>query len=257
MLHPALRNMADEGLAVTVRLLAYLGGLALLAMLVANLFAAVPFDESVALRTRDRWAAATRPTPAFDLPVSDLLGKTGAYEIYRHPDGGRKDIMRWLAADGDAPVAQLEIYRPGAELVAFASPATELASRAAPADATGLQPAGLLDSKFGLIPLLTFSSRAGGGPGRCVGFAKAFETPRMQISGWFCQSETAVEQRALAACALNRLTMLSAGNDPRLAEMFAHAELKRGACSVTASTAAAADWLTASDEPQLRGLAPN
>jgi hypothetical protein len=52
------------------------------------------------------------------------------------------------------------------------------------------------------------------------------------------------------ACALDRLTMLSAGNDPRLAELFARAELKRAGCS---NSAAAPDWVTATGEPQLRG----
>ena len=37
-----------------------------------------------------------------------------AYEIFRHPEGGRKDAFRW--SDGDKkPVAELEIYRPGGE----------------------------------------------------------------------------------------------------------------------------------------------
>ena len=43
---------------------------------------------------------------------------------------------------------------------------------------------------------------------------------------------------------------LSAGNDARLAELFAHAELRRGKC---ATNTGASDWIISADGPQLRG----
>ena len=49
---------------------------------------------------------------------------------------------------------------------------------------------------------------------------------------------------------LDRLTLLTSGNEPKLAELFAHAELKRGGCAAASLTA---DWLTAAENPQLRG----
>jgi hypothetical protein len=52
---------------------------------------------------------------------------------------------------------------------------------------------------------------------------------------------------------LNRLTLLSAGNDPKLAELFARAELRRGDCAVSGTQALSADWLTGTDNPRLRG----
>jgi hypothetical protein len=51
---------------------------------------------------------------------------------------------------------------------------------------------------------------------------------------------------------LNRLTLLSTGNDPKLAELFARAELRRGDCATSAVPALSADWLTGTDNPQLR-----
>jgi hypothetical protein len=44
--------------------------------------------------------------------------------------------------------------------------------------------------------------------------------------------------------------LLTSGNEPKLAEYFAHAELKRGACM---SATASADWLTDAASPRLRG----
>ena len=52
---------------------------------------------------------------------------------------------------------------------------------------------------------------------------------------------------------LNRLTLLSAGNDPKLAELFARAELRRGDCAASGAPALSADWLTGTDNPLLRG----
>ena len=41
-------------------------------------------------------------------------------------------------------------------------------------------------------------------------------------------------RRAAIGCMLNRLILLTAGNDPKLAELFARAELKRGSCAAPA-----------------------
>jgi hypothetical protein len=40
-------------------------------------------------------------------------------------------------------------------------------------------------------------------------------------------------RRAAIGCILNRLILLTAGNEPKLAEFFARAEFKRGSCSAS------------------------
>jgi hypothetical protein len=52
---------------------------------------------------------------------------------------------------------------------------------------------------------------------------------------------------------LNRLTLLTAENEPRLAELFAVAELKRGGCAGPGTADSRADWLSSTENPQLRG----
>jgi hypothetical protein len=47
---------------------------------------------------------------------------------------------------------------------------------------------------------------------------------------------------------LNRLTLLTAGHEPKLAELFARDELKRGSCTANPS-----DWVTGVENPKLRG----
>ena len=60
-------------------------------------------------------------------------------------------------------------------------------------------------------------------------------------------------RRTAIGCMLNRLMLLTAGNDPKLAELFARAELRRSDCAVASAPALSADWVTASDNPRLRG----
>lgn len=254
-IHPALRSFADECSAVAVRILAYVSGLAVLAVLAADLFSAVPVAANTGTPASPGWTPASRPHPAFAISKLDLSDKTNAYEILRHPDGGRKDILRWAATAAEAPTAEIEIYRPGGELDAFADADADLAARMASrkaGDATGaVEPAGVIDTKFGRVTLLRFSGVALAGKQACLGFAKTFTTPSVRLSGWSCQADSAASQRTLIGCTLNRLILLSAGNDPKMAEFFARAELKRNTCNAT--TTASANWIAAGDAPALRG----
>lgn len=252
--HPALINFAEECRAVSVRLMAYVCGVGALALIAVDLFSGAAIDmveASVPLRSREVWTSAIRPQPAFAAPVADFSSQSESYEILRHPEGGRKDILRWSAAMADAPLSQIELYRPGNELVGFGPVTSEIAARVAQGRTDAIQAAGVIETKFGPVALVGFSSEASGKPQSCIGFAQSFETPRLQISGWSCQADNPQMQRQAVACALDRLTMLSAGNDPKMAELFARAELKRAGCSH--STPVSADWVTATNEPMLRG----
>ena len=108
---------------------------------------------------------ATRSYPAFAVSQFDLPGKTETYEIFRHPEGGRKDIFRW-SAQGEKPVAELEIYRPGGESVQSGPAIAEIAARMDPEGMRALEAAGVIDSKFGTVTLLRLAgySRGRGQP---------------------------------------------------------------------------------------------
>jgi len=60
-------------------------------------------------------------------------------------------------------------------------------------------------------------------------------------------------RRAATSCILNRLILLSAGNKPKLAELSACAELKRGSCAASATSAASVDWVSGAENLGLRG----
>jgi hypothetical protein len=200
------------------------------------------------------WNVASHSHPAFAVSQVDSSDKTESYEILRHSAGGRKDVFRW-GLPGVWPVTELEIYRPGAERGSSGPVTTELAARMgaeASADSrSDLEAAGVIDSKFGTVTLLRL---AGGSDAArsCLGFVKRVDESGLQISGWSCQGETLPTRRTAISCMLNRLVLLTAGNDPKLAELFARAELKRGSCA-SATSAVSADWVTTAQNPLLRG----
>jgi hypothetical protein len=249
-IHPALNSFADECFGTLARLVAYVGTLALVAMAGLHLWDGLP-AETAEPAAKAGWSLASRSHPAFAVSPADLLEKTVTYEIFRHPEGGRKDVLRW-AVQGENPVAELEIYRPGGEF--FRSDAAG-ADMAAPMGAQGshrLEAAGVIDSKFGPVALLRLADNANG-LNACLGFIKQLGDPLLRLSGWTCQGDGLPARRAAIGCMLNQLTLLSAGNEPKLAELFARAELKRGNCAVATASATSVDWVTGTENPRLRG----
>lgn len=252
-IHPVLRSFGDECGDALIKVLAYLGTLALLAAL--TLYTAKPFvallSSAVAEPAAPSFVPAPRTPPAFAVSQAQFPGKTASYEVLRHPDGGRKDVMRWAAA-GEPASAELVVYRPGTEAEPSASPFGELPEWLTQGHSAEIQPAGVIDSKFGTVMLATLIGDRQAAP--CLGFAKRFDQPRLALSGWSCQSGALPEQRAAVGCLLDRLMLLGAGGDPALAELFARAELRRGACQSAASLpTSASNWVTGPQNPLLRG----
>src|SRR5882757_4240024 len=171
--HPALRSFADECTGVLARLIAYVGALALIAIIGVSLWDELPFRGSGDPAAKSAWSVAARSYPGFAVSQFDSSGKTETYEIFRHPDGGRKDVLRW-AAQGEKPIAELEIYRPGGELSQSGPPIAEIAARMDPDGLRELQAAGVIDSKFGAVTLLGLGDR-GGDARPCLGFMKGFD----------------------------------------------------------------------------------
>ena len=79
----------------------------------------------------------------------------------------------------------------------------------------------------------------------CLGFIKRLgDATRANIRLVAAKATALPARRAAVGCMLNRLILLTAGNEPKLAELFARAELRRGNCAAAASPATSADWVT-------------
>jgi len=205
------------------------------------------------------WANVERPHQAFAVAVAEPGDAAPRYLIRRHVlGGGRKDIIGWGDVASLTPAGMVEIYRPGSELESFADAPTEIATRTADLGTIGpVTQLGTMDSKFGPLSLVEFAAQTAGMPRNCLGFVRIFDEPRLQIAGWYCNGGPEIVERGLLACALDRLTLVSAGSDPKVAELFARAEVKRTFCGkkspILAATPRRPDWIDAPADPKLRG----
>ncbi|WFU25022.1 hypothetical protein QA649_01880 [Bradyrhizobium sp. CB1717] len=248
-IHLTLAAFADEVVGTLARLFAYVGALLLFAILGLAALGQLPELHDNEPASKPGWSMADRSHPAFALSRLDSSEKTASYAILRHPDGGRKDVMRWTG-EADKPLAQLEIYREGGEFD-VARPATaDLAVQMGLATDAPFEHGGLIDTKFGPVALFRPTGTA---QSACLAFLKRSEEPALQISGFSCQGDTLPARRAAIACTLNRLTLLTSGNEPKLAELFARAELKRRGCEPQGSSQNSPDWLLGAANAQLRG----
>jgi len=230
LLRPA--GWRERAWSVFLQTLAYCSGLAAVVGFAAYI-ADTPRSVVAASASPPRpdWVAVERPYPAFALSIPEAGDAPSGYAILRHSEGGgRKDVLTLGEAGGEAPYLMVEIYRPGHEIAHFGEAAHEIAARAATLGTAGAVRAEEdLDTKFGPVAIATFSIE-GAVQRRCTGFVRAYDEPRLQIAGMFCQGGDGAITRAMLACALDRLTLVAAGSDQKTAALFAQAELHRSFC---------------------------
>jgi hypothetical protein len=248
-----------ELIAVSLRLLAYLGALAALAILAMETIRHSSTLAAIEMPARSPWVAIARPHPAFTLGLPELHGSEFRYAFHRHAGGaGRKDTMSWGGRSNARSYLMLEIYRPGTEIDRFDRPANEIGIRAAELGSINdVRPSAGLDSKFGRFATADFMLAHDNGARHCLGFALPFDQSRLQIAGVYCRPEGEIVDRGLLACALDRLSLNSAGNDPQLAAFFARAELRRNFCGqknpLLYATPRRDGWMAPGAEARLRG----
>jgi hypothetical protein len=230
-MHPTLRSWRDELPHSPARVLAYLGALALLSIAAARLSQSPKVISDITPVHRSEWVDIERPFPAFALAIPEAADVPASYAVRRHVEGGgRKDVLGLGDADSAGPYLKVEIYRPGREIRHFADAKTEIVDGAITLGPTEItRAAEPLASKFGPLTIVAFATSKGT-PRHCLGFVRTYSDPRLQISGWFCQGGAEFIEQTTLACALDRLTLLAAGHEPKVGSIFAKAELNRSYC---------------------------
>lgn len=232
---------ANELRATLARTIAYGAALAAFALIVVEI--AAPRGGPVKT-ARPEWIEVIRPLPAFALTIPEF--EAPRYAIWRHASGiGRKDVMSFGEPAG--PTATVEIFRGDVEEDDVTSSISELrlsAPRASPNS---------IDTKFGPVRVETAIE-----DGRnCLRVSRKYEELRFEITGTFCSAGMELVDHGLVACALDRLSLVSAGSEPRLATLFARAELRRTFCGqrsvfLAATPKLTAGWIDAARDPKLR-----
>lgn len=218
-----------EWRAALVRLLAYLAAIYALSLIATELFkqqhTAAVFEPA----PRSAWTEVDNPWAAFELAAPGYDEDDSDYAIRRHAEGGRKDVLTFGELGNTQRFMTFEIYRAGDEIVRFGSPSEEIRTLGSEQGRVlGLRGGMPLPSKFGPFQTFEFAIGPFGGY-NCIGFLHQAENPRVQISGMSCNMNLLVDRGSIS-CALDRLTLISAGSDPEIARLFAHAEQKRHFC---------------------------
>jgi len=254
-LRAALRATGREIGAVGIRLVAYAATLAGLAWVALSFLPDMHKLTQSAKPEKPQWVAIERPHPSFAIAFHDL--PNAGYRASRDPaGGGRKDV---LMLEGGGRSAQVEIYRPGSEIAAFAAPETEIRMRIAELGTIeGFEAAPALDSRFGNVALVDFTLVEGERRRGCLGFVRSAQEPLLQISGFLCNAGPGMVGRTTLSCVLDKLTLLSAGTDAKLAHFFAQAERKGSFCvhkRVRPAASRPLDWVDGRQAARLRGSA--
>ena len=241
---------ANELRATLARAVVYAAALALFALAGVEVLTKVHGPNLARDAAPTDWVEVAKPMPVFAMSMPEF-GEATRYAIWRHASGqGRKDILSF--GEPGSATAMVEIFRAGAEAEQDDTTASipELRLSRAAFERT-------IDTKFGRVLVEPFADRAPTGERRCLRFSRAFDEPRLEISGWYCNAGLEIVDRGMLACALDRLTLRAAGSDPKLGALFARAELKRNFCGtngvIFAATPKRPDWIEASRDPKLRG----
>ena len=246
-----LRMFARELHAVLLRVTAYGCALAAIGLVVAEVMTR---GSLVTETAGTEWVEVNKPFPAFALAMPEF--DDSRYTIWRHADGGgRKDVLTFGDLGSSGATVVIELYRAGAEPEIGDADITasigQLRLSMRPALPT------TIDTKFGEVAVEPFTDTAPSGARQCLRFSRAFEEPRFELSGWFCSAGEDMVDRGMVACAIDRLSLVAAGSEPKLGALFARAELKRTFCGqqsvFVAATPKRNDWIEAARDPRLRG----
>ena len=258
----ALRDrMPDFGPWSLSRVLAFASILFMVSIVGRDLIGPTPANSSVTrLPERPRWNEVARAHGAFALESPALEGLEHSYLVRRHRiGGGRKDLMTWGSVDGDGAYMRVVLYRPGTESAFLDDPLDIAIAIAAESgiDAELSGPVGELKTKFGELPIVNMHTWGKNGPRACMAVAHSWNEPRISLVAWWCNRDWQLVQRGQVACLLDRLMLMSAGGDEKLATFFARAERGREICGTTPILGTTPkrpdDWIFAKAEPKLRG----
>ena len=212
-------------------------------------------------RPQPEWIEIPRAQGAFSVNSSSLDGVGAHYVVRRHRSGGgRKDELTFGDPSARRPYVRIVLYRPGTEGMAEPDPleaVVEVASQSS-IDAELQETNRRVATKFGALPIVAMTVKSVTGPRYCIATAAAWSDPRLGLTAWWCNEGDELVAHGDFACLLDRLALMSAGGDERLAEFFAHAELRRRSCGPDGSFVSPTpkrhdDWIYAKAMPRLRG----
>ncbi|WP_158809276.1 hypothetical protein [Beijerinckia sp. L45] len=231
---PALRVVAKHPVLFSCTLAAVLA--CLVVALVPSAVPETPKAASLPAPVEPKapaWLDVIKPIEIFSLEAANLAKSTKLYKARRSLDGGgRQDTLAFGTLTGDEPALRLTLYRRGSETY-VAGPVFAAIARIAADAGLSVTRSGLPDvmaTRFGNFQVAAVALSAGATPASpCSGFRLALDAPALTMTGLACGGKAADLTRERLGCMLERLDLVSGGDDRALVEFFASTELKRNA----------------------------
>ncbi|WP_237477868.1 hypothetical protein [Lichenibacterium dinghuense] len=261
-----LRLLARTGLMALAAALLVAGGLGAASGLLPGRPAAGA--AMTAAGPAPRWAEIRRPLALYDLAGTEFSKLPSSYRARRRePDGAREDVMTFGRLGDARPFLQVSLLRPGAGPSDDADGAADgladgLARLAGTRGltATRVRPAAPMDTRLGRFEAADLLLWDGGASTPCLGFRGGGAA--LRVAGFACGAPGRPMGRAALACAVDRIDLVSAGDDAALRAVFVAAEQRSGATCLGGPSMAAMGpggrrlgWLDPDgDLPPLRGL---
>ncbi len=208
-------------------------------------------EPRLAAMAGEDWVRIARPIALFGLESPELDRQAPVYEARRSQDGTqREDVLTFGAFSEPKPYLLLRLVTDRGEeplsqpfLIALMRDA---AARGMSVPRSGA-PTGI-ETKFGLVETSDATVSDGETSRACIGFRHRGGETHLAMSGWWCGGEKRPADRQQLICLIDKLDLLSAGEDHALRAIFARTELNRqGACSPPRLSASGrkASWLDA------------
>jgi len=183
------------------------------------------------------WVEIAKPYPLFDLSAPLFGHAPPLYSARRHAaGGGREDVLTFGQFGGVKPFLRLGVYRHGTEDVAASPYFVDMARRASVLG-LGVSEVELpqaLPTRFGDLESggLELSGPEGVRRANCRGFRLEIATPALTMGGFMCGAGEDALSPADLVCAVDRLDLVSAGQDRALADFFGAASGRKSrACA--------------------------
>ena len=254
-----LRNRS-RGLAAIRPIGLMFGAISLLAAAAWLLPTNAPREEAPAAPPANPWVEIIKPMPFFALSGSEFGKEPTRYEARRNRfGGGRIDTLTFGQFEtAQKPYLRVSLYRPGTEDVERSTFFVDMARHAAGSHLAIARSAApdTLATRFGEFETADVTLAGMNDETPCVGFRFSAGQPDLLVTGVACGTRERPVDRAILFCTIDRLDLVAAAEDRRLASFFAAAESARGrGCQQSRLTAAAArdNWLDAAGkQPPLR-----
>lgn len=181
------------------------------------------------------WIRIAKPIAMFGLDSAELDRQAPAYEARRSQGGGKREDMLVFGRFAEAkPHLVLRLLLDGKE-DQLSQPFVVAMVREAAGRGMSLQRSGApigIETKFGLVETADATLSDGEASRACIGFRYRMGEAHLSLSGWWCGAGNRPADRQQLICLLDRLDLISAGDDRALHAAFARTELKRQpACS--------------------------